>query len=253
MGADPCQGTEGPPRSAILDPEVSVGTVILACDMLKLELEKVMAENGCGLPVHWLDTHETHSSPEKLRLQLQGALDGLEGVERVLLAFGYCGNALLGLRAGDFELIFPRVDDCISLLLGSCARRQEIAQEAQSYFMTQGWVDSPLNLWEEYRRQRPRLVARWGEERAERALRAAMMPEHYKRLVLIDTGAFKVEEVRTRTEEIARGFGLRHEVLPGTTDYLRRLILGPWGEGFVTVGPGNVVLFEHVVGKPLQQ
>lgn len=230
-----------------------MNTVLIACTIFRQELEKVLAETGFAHPVLWIDTGETHSSPEKLRIQLQESLDALEGVDRVLLAFGYCGNALLGIHTKGFQLIFPKVDDCISLLLGSCGRRQEVVQEAQSYFMTKGWVDSPLNLWEEYQKQRPRLVARWGEERAERVLRAAIMPEHYKRLALIDTGAFSLEEVQPKTEQIAQGFGLRHEVLPGTTDYLRRLLVGPWDEGFVTIEAGHTVLFEHVVGQPIQQ
>jgi len=230
-----------------------VNTVVIACNVIKEELNKAMADTGCTHSVQLVDTQETHVWPDKLKVQLQEVFDGLQGVDRVLLGFGYCGNALLGLHTRNFELIFPKVDDCISLLLGSCARRKEVAQEAQSYFMTKGWADSPMNIWESYQKERPRLVARWGEERAERLLRTTLIPEHYKRLVLIDTGAFSLEEVQPKTEAMAQGLSLRHEVIPGTTDYLRRLLQGPWEEGFVRIGPGKTVLFEHVVGEPIRQ
>jgi len=230
-----------------------VNTVVIACNILKEELDKVLAETGCAFPLQWVDTHDTHVRPDDLRIQLQEAFDALQGVDRVLLAFGTCGNALLGLQTRDFQLVFPKVDDCISLLLGSCARRQEIAREAQSYFLTKGWADSPLNIWENYQKERIRLRARWGEERAERLLKATILPDHYKRLVLIDTGAFSVEEVQPKTEAMAQGLGLRHEVLPGTTDYLNRLLLGPWDEDFVCIGPGETLRFEHVVGGAIQQ
>ena len=228
-------------------------TVIIACKVLKQELNQVLQETGCAYPVQWIDTEETHIWPDKLRIQLQEVFDGLNGVDRVLLAFGYCGNALLGLHTRDFELVFPKVDDCISLLLGSCARRKEVVQEAHSYFMTKGWVDWPLNLWAAYQKERPRLIARWGEERAERLLKATLVPEHYKRMVLIDTGAFSLEEIQPQTEMMAREFGLRHEVVAGTTRYIRDLLEGPWDQGFVTIAPRHTVLFEHVVGEPIRQ
>ena len=228
-------------------------TAIVACNMVKDELGKILEESNCAYPVHWIDTCETHAWPDQLKIQLQETLDALPPVDRVLLAFGTCGNALLGLQARHFQLIFPKVDDCISLVLGSCARRQAIAQEAQSYFMTRGWVDSPMNIWETYQKERVRLVTRWGEERGERLLKTTYVPDHYKRLVLIDTGAFNLTEVQPQTEIMAQGLGLRHEILPGTTDYLRRLVLGPWDEGFVCIAPNTAVCFEHVVGLSHQQ
>nr|WP_320131830.1 DUF1638 domain-containing protein [uncultured Holophaga sp.] len=226
-----------------------MNTLILACNMLKDELGKALEETGCLHPVQWLDTGETHAWPDRLRVQLQEVLDGLEGVERVLLAFGTCGNALLGLQARAFELVFPRVDDCISLVLGSCERRQAIAREAQSYFLTRGWVESPMNLESMYAKELARLTPKWGPERAERLVKATLMPDHYKRLVLVDTGAFDLEAVRPRTESMAKGFDLRHEVLKGTTEYLKRLLCGPWEEGFVIIPPGGSVRFEHVLGE----
>jgi hypothetical protein len=39
-------------------------------------------------------------------------------------------------------------------------------------------------------------------------------------------------------------------VIPGTTQYLRRLLSGPWDEGFIRVGPGGTLTFEHVYGPP---
>jgi len=229
-----------------------MSTVIIACTVLKQELNQVIEETGSTYPVHWVDTEETHVWPDKLRIQLQEVFDGLQGVDRVLLAFGYCGNALLGLHTRDFQLVFPKVDDCISLLLGSCQRRKEVAEEAHSYFMTKGWVDSPLNLWASYQKERPRLIARWGEERAERLLKATLIPDNYKRIVLVDTGAFKLEEVQPQTELIARELRLNHDVVGGTTNYLRDLLQGPWDQGFVSIEPGKTVMFEHVVGEPIR-
>ncbi len=72
----------------------------------------------------------------------QGHLDELPDFERVLMTFGICGQATLGLRTKDFELILPRIDDCISLMLGSSWRKAACQKEAPSLFLTAGWLDS---------------------------------------------------------------------------------------------------------------
>ncbi|MBP1628958.1 MAG: hypothetical protein H6Q00_3433 [Holophagaceae bacterium] len=56
---------------------------------------------------------------DRLKVQLQDTFDALNDVDRVLLAFGSCGNALLGPQTRGFQLVFPKVDDCISLLSGA--------------------------------------------------------------------------------------------------------------------------------------
>ena len=79
-------------------------------------------ETECSYPVMWIESG-LHINPDSLRKRLQEELDHLGNIDRALLAFGYCGNALLGLRAEHFRLIFPRAEDCITLMLGSGPRR----------------------------------------------------------------------------------------------------------------------------------
>lgn len=226
-----------------------MNTHIVACRVVREEMEKAMAETGCSFPVTWVDTEKTHIWPQELKAQLQEVFDGLTGVDRVLLAFGSCGNALLGLRAPIFQLVFPKVDDCISLLLGSCARRQAvIAEGGHSYFMNKGWVDWPINVWRMLQSERERFIARWGADRAERLFRKAFLPEAYQRLVLLDTGVCNIEALRTTTESWAQDLGLRHEVLPGTRAYLEDLLTGPWPpDRFVVLEPGQIVTFGDLV------
>ena len=68
-----------------------------------------------------------HNEPINLRVLLQQKIDALstKDFDAVVLAYGLCGQATLGLVARDIPLVLPRAHDCITLFLGSRARYQE--------------------------------------------------------------------------------------------------------------------------------
>ena len=59
-------------------------------------------------------------------------------VSEVVLALGFCGNALR-MSAENLTLVFPRVDDCVSLLLNDGCAREEIQRNPRCYYLTRGW------------------------------------------------------------------------------------------------------------------
>lgn len=93
-------------------------TVILCCASLEKEVRLAMARKEISYPLHIL-TDNNHDVPNRLREAIQRELDGIRDADRVLMAFGTCGGAMVGLSTGNFQLILPRVDDCLSLLMGS--------------------------------------------------------------------------------------------------------------------------------------
>lgn len=97
-------------------------TVILCCASLEKEVRLAMARKEISYPLHIL-TDNNHDVPNRLREAIQRELDGIQDADRVLMAFGTCGGAMVGLRTGNFQLILPRVDDCLSLLMGSMEQR----------------------------------------------------------------------------------------------------------------------------------
>ena len=101
-------------------------TVIVGCKTLENELLRAVEETGCSYEILWIESG-LHNYPKKLNQVLQETLDGC-GARQVLAAMGFCGNSIENISTGDYTLIFPRVDDCISLLLGSCKRRMEISR-----------------------------------------------------------------------------------------------------------------------------
>jgi len=219
---------------------LSMNTVIIACNTIRDELEKAARETACQHPILWIESG-LHLVPESLRRRLQEELDRIEGVDRVLLAFGFCGNSVIGLKSGGYELIFPRVDDCITLLLGSKENRDQCCWQGGVYFLTRGWLEGEANLWTEYQS----VLAKFGPERTERIYQRLL--GHYHALGLIDTGAYDLANLLPSVQDIAAKLKLEARVLPGSIRYLKNFLLGPWDEkDYVIIPPFTTTEFSHL-------
>lgn len=220
-----------------------MSNVIIACNTIKDEINASISETGCKFPVLWIESG-LHIKPESLKVRLQQELDHIDNVESVLLAFGYCGNSLVGLKAKNYKMIFPRADDCITLMLGSTENRKKLSGEKATYFITKGWLDYENNIWEEYQET----VKRMGKEKADRVYK--LMLKHYQRLGVVETGAYDLEEFLKKSRMVAEKLKLGHEIIPGTLRYLKKLMTGPWDEEFIIIEPNKEVTMAHIYGSP---
>lgn len=210
-------------------------TVIIACDTLRDELLLVQSRTGNSAKIIWIEGN-LHNFPDRLRKTLQEQLDQLTDCGRVLLAFGFCGNSIVGLKARDFELIFPRVDDCISLVLGGMDRRQQLGKAQNAFFLTRGWLGHTPNIVEEI----TDTLETYGEDVGGEIVGA--MYAHYDAFTVVDTGAYDIPPVLAEAQKAAEALGLCHNLTPGTTDYLARLVNGPWDDDhFIRIGPNDEV------------
>jgi hypothetical protein len=207
-----------------------VTKALVACETLRDELEHALREaTGRGnageiAQICWIESG-LHNTPDLLRERLQETLDGITGCDFVLMAFGRCGEALDGLETGDYELILPAVADCISLLLGSDAKRLEVSQRGGTYFLTRGWLRGERTIWAEHEYA----LRKFGEKRAE-AIRSAMLG-NYRYLATLDTDSYDLESILGETRKIAGGLKLEHTVIPASIAYLKDLLSGPpWEE-----------------------
>jgi hypothetical protein len=228
---------------------------------------------GPALPLVWLESG-LHDRPERLRDHIQSLLDLLDKgartgravdlpsvqpgrgpaadrttsvsippVDEVLLALGYCGNGLQGLVSQTARLVFPRVDDCISLFLNHGCTRPEIERDAHAFYLTKGWLNHNnafLDSHEGWER-------RFGPERA-RQLRKASLAA-YQRFTLIDTGAYDVDSQTPRVKGLADDLELEHTRVPGSIQLLERLLAGPWDSEIVVVPPGKPISIFHLFGN----
>jgi hypothetical protein len=176
-----------------------------------------------------------HVNPDKLRHALQEAIDAVSGqYDIIILGYGLCSQAIVGIRANGCRLVVPRVDDCIAIFLGSrMAYSAQCRIEPGTYYLTKGWIevgDTPFSEHE-------RTVERYGKERAERLYE--MMMGNYKRLALINTGQYEMDRYREYTRRTAEQFGLRYEEIEGSDTLVRQMLFGPWNDEFVVIEPGE--------------
>jgi hypothetical protein len=212
-------------------------TLVMACATV---IEEMLPLLPPGVEHHVLD-FGLHVNPDKLRRTLQEAIDAVsERFDTIILGYGLCSQAVIGLRAAHSTLVVPRVDDCISIFLGShVAYRQQSRSEPGTYYLTKGWIEVGDSPFSEY----DRMVERYGPARAERMIR--LMLANYKRLALINTGQYELEKYREYARSTAARFGLRYEEIEGSTALVQKMVLGPWDDEFVVVPPGQVIQYEH--------
>ena len=208
---------------------------VVACATVIEEMLPLLPE---GMTYEVLD-FGLHLTPEKLRHKLQETIDiASTDVDTIILGYGLCSMAVVGLKATDCTLVVPRVDDCIAIFLGShTAYKQQASQEPGTYYLTKGWIEVSDTPFEEH----ARLVERYGPERADRMIK--LMFKNYTRLAFIDTGQHEQERYRDYTRRMAEWFGLRYEELPGSTALVKKMLYGPWDDDFVIARPGETISY----------
>jgi hypothetical protein len=185
-----------------------------------------------------------HVRPEALHSALQAAIDETVGtIDTIVIGYGLCSQAVIGLHSTACTLVVPRVDDCIALCLGSClAYRQQTRQEPGTFYLTRGWIEAGLGLSAEYQQ----LLERYGARRAERIMQLTL--QHYTRLAFVDTGQPDLDPYRQVARQTSEQFGLRYEEIPGSLALLKKTIQGPWDTDFVVVPPGQAIRYEDFAG-----
>lgn len=188
-----------------------------------------------------------HLRPEKLREALQAKIDESgSSVDALLLGYGLCSMAVVGLQARAAHLVIPRVDDCIAIFLGSRAEYMKQARkEPGTYYLTKGWIEAGDTPFEEHKQ----LVARYGEKKARRM--TDLMLKNYRRLAFINTGQYEIERFRAQARNTAEAFNLGFEEIAGSPALARKIVSGPWDGEFVVVEPGQTVKYtDFAQAKP---
>lgn len=206
---------------------------IIACKTVENELLTALCDTE--LEIIWLDPG-LHNTPVRLTESIQSILNNTESVDIFLLAMGLCGNAMIGLYSSNAELVIPRVEDCISLMLGSEKKRKSCSG---TYFMTEGWLKGEKNIWQEY----IHTIQKYGEKRGKRIFDA--MLRNYHTLALIDTGCYEIAPAAEACRSIANTLHLEYTKTPGTCSYFFDLIHGPWpAERFIHLKAGETLTAE---------
>jgi hypothetical protein len=209
-----------------------------------------------------LNRRGLHDDPPNLRTILQAQIDEIGApYDAAVLAYGLCGGATAGLRAGAIPLVVPRAHDCITLFLGSRDRYSaEFLGHPGSFWYVQDYLErtddgsafggvgavsdaASRATYEEY-------VEKYGEDNAAYLMEAlGAWRSHYDRAAYVDMGvahpdAAGLAEDRARDDAERRGW--RFEKLAGELILIKRLIDGDWGEDdMLVIAPGEQLAMSY--------
>ncbi len=209
---------------------------VIACATV---LEEMLPFLPADIPYEVMD-FGLHLRPQELKRVLQEKIDeASQQAEVILLGYGLCSMAVVGLRATVATIVTSRSDDCIGIFLGSCdAYRQQASKEPGTYYLTKGWIevgDSPFSEHE-------KLVEKYGEAKAMRMMRLTL--KNYTRLAFINTGDYDLERYRDYARRNSEKFDLCYEEIDGSPALVQKMIAGPWDDEFVVVSPGETITYE---------
>jgi hypothetical protein len=208
---------------------------LLACEVFKDEFEAVSPPDlrRTYLP------QGLHRTPGKMPAAIQEILDNVcPDVDVVFLGYGLCSNGIVGVASQTAWLIMPRVHDCIALLLGSRERYEaEVAACPGTYYITPGWALYGTTSLSSYKNE---YLPKYGEETARYIARGLL--KNYTRVALINHGVGDIGAARTHAQEMAELFDLSYVEIPGSLEYIRRLVHGPWdSHDFIVMEPGRPI------------
>lgn len=227
--------------------------IALTCSALSRSVYAVAAQSTSIISVRLYD-QGLHNVPKNLRARLQSEIDSIpeNACDAILLAYGTCGLATIGLQARQIPLIMPRAHDCITLYLGSQQRYQEEFEAYPgTYWYSQDYLERNPNssvalgaasiqisesLYREY-------VEKYGQENADYLMEVmGEWGKHYDRAVYIDTGLDQGAIYENVAREQAERRGWRFERRQGDRRLLQMLLTGDWPENeFLLVPPGHAI------------
>ena len=208
---------------------------VLACETVIEEMQPLLPPE---MAYEVLD-FGLHLAPISLKERLQEAIDeNSKTYDTIILGYGLCSLAVVGLVARNCTLVMPKVDDCIAIFLGSGeAYANQAKTEPGTYYLTKGWIEVSDTLLDE----QERIVEKYGEERATQIMK--IMLKNYKRLVYIDTGVENQDKYRDVAKKTANQFNLRFEEVQGSNALITKTIFGPWDQDILVVKPGETIRY----------
>jgi hypothetical protein len=184
------------------------------------------------------------TSPQKMSYQQEG-LEFEYDYDAIVLAYGLCSNGTEGLSSKRYQLVIPRVHDCISLLLGSSELYHYYFEKHRGiYWYSSGWIEHSIQPSRERRELVYQIFKnKFGEENAAFLMQLEdNWQREYSRAIYISWG-FPVDEKYCRfTQECAEFLGWEFEEVRGNPKLLSDLLNGVWDEErFLIVKPGEVI------------
>jgi hypothetical protein len=190
-----------------------------------------------------------HDEPERLRAEVQKALDNTYDIQgrpydASLLGYGLCSNGIVGLSA-KIPVVVPRGHDCITLLLGSKDKYQEYFDSHRGvYWYSPGWIESGKQpSRERYEKMLEEYKEKYGDDNAQYLMEVEQSwIKEYNWATFIDWGLTDSDGYKHYTRQCADFLHWNYDELNGSPALMQKLIDGDWHESeFLVVKPGQKI------------
>ncbi|MBI2497593.1 MAG: DUF1638 domain-containing protein [Opitutae bacterium] len=228
---------------------------LISCNVFQREASWCIARSPHVIDPEYTELGE-HARSAGLRQLIQRKIDAAEAAgktyDAILLLFGLCGNATVGLQARQTRLVIPRAHDCCTILLGSRAKYAEHFGAAPStpfssvgylergsYFLRTSTDGEPgVQIGDAYQA----LVAKFGEEDA-KYIWAEMNPDHGdNKAVFIDLPQTSHLGYAEKFAAKAKEAGKESVRLEGNIRLIQILLQGDWDEQeYLIVPPARAI------------
>lgn len=223
--------------------------IALTCSALARSIYGLAAVSPHTVSVRLFD-QGLHNKPGGLREKLQFTIDDIKPGEAdaILLAYGICGTATLGLKAAHTPLVIPRAHDCVTLYLGSRASYlEEFNAQPGTYWYSTDYMERSKSggglgaampgviddVYNEY-------IEKYGKDNADYLMEVmGEWTNHYTRAVFIDTGQGDTAHYKNLAREQAERRGWLFERKQGNRRLLEMLVNGQWNDDEFLVVPSG--------------
>ena len=235
---------------------------IIACRVLQREFSAALAHTALKIDISYLP-QGLHNTPDQLRSMLQAEIDRIFEYHKagmtpylpdaIVLGYGLCSNAVIGLTGRSLPLIVPRTDDCMALFLGSQAcYLKHFEEHSGTYWLNNGWVEaSRVPTKQEIESHREALIEKYGEDNADFLIEQELLwTKNYKSCGFIDSPLYHNEEYCDLARRFAADFGWSFFRVDGDSRMIDGICRGEFPvEEYLICPPGYRVAESFDAGK----
>lgn len=240
---------------------------LLACKALYRECSLLSAKSKNYIDATYLQ-QGLHDTPSLLHDALQAEIDRIDkgkdlysckprfdkDFDAIILGYGLCSNAIVGLSSKKYDIVVPRCDDCIALFLGSYEKyRKYFDAHSGTYWYNPSWIENAYTpskendeaLIKEY-------TEKYGEDNAKYIMEMEHTAKNYSRCAYVEWDELNFPEYIAYTKDAADYFGWEFDLVGGNSALLSDLFEGNWRKEHFLVVPAGKKIAPEYTGKLIE-
>lgn len=230
---------------------------VLACKIMQRELSWAFLRCPNALDITFV-RQDLHMVPKNLTKVLQEEIDRIEAgedlhtnvaggeIDAILIGYGLCSNALVGLKSAKYPLVIPKAHDCTTLFMGSKEKYQDYFMKVKgTYFASNAWMELGIDLGEaSLVKKREEFMEQFEDEDTVEYLMEMerSMLDHYKAITYITWPGMNNANGISKAKTIACENGWEYLEYEGSDTLLQKFVNGEWDEeDFLVLNPGETL------------